>query len=330
MGEREMTEIVEESGGRTEGKWKIRNNRDENVFEKMKEEVAMQMYNWCKGKSVGDDLKVEDMWTTLRDCGVRCLEAGVGRAKGGVGGKKDRKVWYSVGYDKEIFGLKSQRKKLKRRILGEYDKEKREFLWKMYRNIKSKIRSRIKVLLTKKKKQIFDELEEILKKKNTKEGWSKIKKMMDWQGGKKKGTVPDVAVVEKRGEDGKTEIVEVKGVEGRDRVWKEAWMSLGLEDMSDEKFDNEYARMVVEEMKMRELDERAGWVNDRCENGDELNARITFFELRKAIKGMKRGKAAGVDEWVNELIEFGGERLEYCLWLMFSKVWDQEQVGGGG
>lgn len=103
-------------------------------------------------------------------------------------------------------------------------------------------------------------------------------------------------------------------------------MSLGLEDMDDDKFDKEFAKMIVEDMRMKALDDRAGWVNDRCHNGDELNDKITFGELRRAIKVLKRGKAAGVDEWVNELIKFGGERMEYCLWLMFSKVWENEEI----
>jgi hypothetical protein len=84
--------------------------------------------------------------------------------------------------------------------------------------------------------------------------------------------------------------------------------------------------MIVEDMRMKALDDKAGWVNDRCHNGDELNDKITFGELRRAIKVLKRGKAAGVDEWVNELIKFGGERMEYCLWLMFSKVWENEEI----
>ena len=37
----------------------------------------------------------------------------------------------------------------------------------------------------------------------------------------------DVAVMERKNPEGKVEMVEVKGIENRDSVWKETWKSLG-------------------------------------------------------------------------------------------------------
>jgi hypothetical protein len=71
--------------------------------------------------------------------------------------------------------------------------------------------------------------------------------MMDWRmGGEGNGGIPDVAIEKVEDEDGKERIEEVVGKDGRDRVWQDAWVSLGLEDMNDEKFVIEHAKMVNE------------------------------------------------------------------------------------
>ena len=46
----------------------------------------------------------------------------------------------------------------------------------------------------------------------------------------------------------------------------------------------------------------------------ELNDPIRYEEVRKAISRLKNGKAAGIDEIVNETIKYGGEPVYVVIW----------------
>ena len=95
-------------------------------------------------------------------------------------------------------------------------------------------------------------------------------------------------------------------------VWKQAWWTLGVEDLDTMKFDGRFAREVRE--YVRALKSRMR-VSDRREpegKGQELNVEIGIDEVRAAIKRLLRGKAAGEDGIVNELFMYGGKPSSSC------------------
>lgn len=46
----------------------------------------------------------------------------------------------------------------------------------------------------------------------------------------------------------------------------------------------------------------------------------------KAVAKLKKNKAAGVDEIVNELLKYGGDIVIEVLWHFFNKAWTEEVV----
>jgi hypothetical protein len=51
-------------------------------------------------------------------------------------------------------------------------------------------------------------------------------------------------------------------------------------------------------------------------------------EVERAMRKMKRYKTFGIDEWVNELFLFGGNRVGFCMWKLFQRVWEEEEIPG--
>ena len=112
-------------------------------------------------------------------------------------------------------------------------------------------------------------------------------------------------------------------------VWKQAWWTLGVEDLDAMKFDGRFAREVRE--YVRALKSRMR-VSDRREpegKGQELNVDIGIDEVRAAIKRLLRGKAAGEDGIVNELVMYGGEMGEYAVLELVRIMWQREEIPDG-
>ena len=49
-------------------------------------------------------------------------------------------------------------------------------------------------------------------------------------------------------------------------------------------------------------------------------------ELEKALRKAERGKAAGDDGCVNEILKQGGEVMKESLLILFQKMWQGERI----
>jgi hypothetical protein len=121
---------------------------------------------------------------------------------------------------------------------------------------------------------------------------------------------------------------EVKDIGEIPKVWRQAWMSLGLEDMEDGRFDEEFAKTIYDEGKKIRREEKE---SDRRENNDErelkwINTPILLKEVRGVVARLKKGKATGVDGIITELFKYGGERMMFCVWALLQKVWRDEEI----
>jgi hypothetical protein len=58
---------------------------------------------------------------------------------------------------------------------------------------------------------------------------------------------------------------------------------------------------------------------------NQLDKPITLEEVKKAIKELKRGKAVGVDNYMNEIFMYGGERVEEATWKLCSEIFESEK-----
>ena len=69
------------------------------------------------------------------------------------------------------------------------------------------------------------------------------------------------------------------------------------------------------------------WKEGREEGGEEEEEReeeINKGEIREAIKKLKEGKAAGIDEIPNEIWKYGGEEIEEWTWSFCNRIWKGE------
>ena len=112
---------------------------------------------------------------------------------------------------------------------------------------------------------------------------------------------------------------EVQGDEIK-KTWKKAFEKLGKKtNNNNHEFDNENEKQVREAVE--KISEECA---DRGE--DELNEPIRFEEVRKTINRLKNGKAAGIDEIVNEIIKFGGDPVHTVIWQLIRTCFESERI----
>lgn len=68
----------------------------------------------------------------------------------------------------------------------------------------------------------------------------------------------------------------------------------------------------------------------RNEGGGKEKVRekeLNRAEIRKTIKRLKNGKAAGIDGIPEKLWNYGREDLEKWMWKFYDTIWNRERVG---
>lgn len=51
---------------------------------------------------------------------------------------------------------------------------------------------------------------------------------------------------------------------------------------------------------------------------------ISFEEVQRAISRLKRGKAVGVDNYMNEIFMYGGKKIAQATWMLCQEVFHRE------
>ena len=102
-------------------------------------------------------------------------------------------------------------------------------------------------------------------------------------------------------------------------MWKKAFEKLGKKGNHQEIFDERFATEVREEME-----EVVGSNNER--GMDDLNDEIRYAAVKKIVSRLKNGKAAGIDEIVNEVIKYGGEQVSVVIWQIIRICFEGEKT----
>ena len=107
--------------------------------------------------------------------------------------------------------------------------------------------------------------------------------------------------------------------EKRKEVWNEAFRKLGKFDIDEKNFDRQ--EFLKREQEVERWEREKG---DRMEG--ELDGEIEMQEVEKALSKAQKGKAAGDDGCINEILKSGGEGMKESLLVLFQKMWREERV----
>jgi hypothetical protein len=314
-------EMKEEGRNENETKkWKCSPKGDKQYFEQMEALTDGEMMDWWEkwGDEEIEVGEIDEIWGDMKAAGGRAWGESIGMKGGGRGGekKKTERPWYEAGRDATVDYWKKRDRRVRKEIVMERDKPRRERWLNEHRMLKKMMRGRVRML----KKSKLDHMRKTIenwRKTDSRTMWATLKKMANWKGGKGEA-LPKVMV--------DTEGRVVKDKEGCGIVWMEAWKALGMEDMGDAKFDKSFAEQIERELIETEMND--GWEGDRADarGREEMRRPISLMEMREACKRLKYGKAAGDDEVLGEWFKKGGERVVYCMWWLCKEVWRREEI----
>jgi endonuclease/exonuclease/phosphatase family metal-dependent hydrolase len=295
------------------GRWKINDRGKPEHWDGLKKECDLWMRELLgKWKSEdreeeGEEEKrselIEERWEEFKKAASTSMEKGVGRSR--PAGKRRRVMCF----DEEVQGLKREVRRAERDIMKARVEDRGE-CWRRARELKRRIKNKVKFLINKQRLEKMMELE-ACRTADPKEFWKKIKNMGGFT--RKTKALPET-MIDQKGQE-RSDPREVRD------VWKEAWESLGREIPEDAKFDVAFLKKTRIEVERRRIES-----DRRQQDTDHIDRPIERAEISKAIKRLRKGKSAGVDEIVTELLKFGGEIMEEILWFFFDQVWREERV----
>ena len=193
----------------------------------------------------------------------------------------------SLASNSEIADRIEEKTRAWRNLQNSKDEGEEKILKRVYNNKKNVLNKARRRLREKAMKEKVKEIES-LRKTYPGEMWKLLKSLA----GRKRRKVVGTTGIDDNG-------VEVQG-EKVGLIWMKAFEKLWEIRGAEADFDSE------EESRVEEDIERITKDNDERGQG-ELNEPIRYEETRKAITKLKNGKAAGIDEIVNETIKYGGE-----------------------
>ena len=132
--------------------------------------------------------------------------------------------------------------------------------------------------------------------------WKELKVLSGWN---RKEEVDNTVLDEKTRE--------ISG-EGVMKVWKEAFRSLGVENVKDEKFDIEFCKKTIENQEEIEAES-----HDLTNFNPALDSPITQEETTEAIRKLKLGKASGCDGMAAEILVKGGDQVQRAVYVLCQK-----------
>lgn len=151
---------------------------------------------------------------------------------------------------------------------------------------------------------------ETLHSKDPKEYWKQLKALDPMQQISK--NLPDTMMNEAK--------EMVSGQKEVEEVWAKCFEKLGREECEVGAFDEEFAKRVRESVR-----EKVGGGDQKNDLLGLLDRPIQREEIDRAIKRMCRGKAVGIDDYMNEIFMYGGEKVVEATWRLCHKVFQDEK-----
>ena len=105
-----------------------------------------------------------------------------------------------------------------------------------------------------------------------------------------------------------------------EEVWAKSFEKLGCEDGGENIFDEKFAAQTKESVLKKSQDK-----DSKVELVELLDQSIQRVEVDKAIKKLCRGKAVGIDDYMNEIFMYGGEKIVEATWRLCEGVFQSEK-----
>jgi len=280
--------------------WRRRDGGDRKFWDPLVEASRESMGIWLEKVQQGEfELKHGDhLLTSYKQYLDEALQVGVGQQT--KKGKKNPKmlVWSEEVFQKkcvEAKAYKAWKEQDTPERVQEFRKAKcarKKAVRKHKRHIEQKVVSDIEKLRT----------------QNPKDYWKQLKALEGVSSGSKQ--LPNQMM----GEDGVV-VTDRKGIE---EVWAQAFEKLGREEkVGVGVFDEEFAAHVKESvLKKTQVNEQDLVV--------ALDQPIQRIEVDRAIKRLRRGKAVGIDKYMNEIFMYGGDKISEATWTLCSRVFQCE------
>ena len=302
---------------KSEGKKKTRLNRikKKEVWDKYKEscesnpeipKTVLRLVERIQYQNLEQqDHSTEESWTDVKDL-VRTLELCASQFAEKEGDIHFVHLNQSLQSNSEIAIMIEEKTKAWRDLRRKRDDVDEKLLRRIFNNKKNVLNKARRRIREKLKREKIKEIES-LKPNYPGEFWKQLKAVA---GRKKKKSTGQTGIDDQgnevRGDDIKA-------------IWKRSFEKLGKRDDEEDKFDREAKKRVTEEVE--EI------TNSNTERGKgELNEPIRFEEVRSAIAKLKNGKAAGIDEMVNEVIKHGGEPVHIVIWQLINACFESEDI----
>jgi hypothetical protein len=283
----------------------------------MKRVSDIVMREWCDREDRGGG--IEEVMKSWRESYERVITDSVGWKKKEKGKKKTN--WY----DKDISRLRREMEEVMREWMSETDEVKKGELGERRKEMRRVRQKEVRIERNRVRMKKMREIEED-GRQGRREGL--LRKLEDW-GGKKRAVM---------GGD-RERMRDEKGVwyggEELRLKWKETFEKVGVELERKQGFDEEWKEEVEREVDRWEEEGGVGWmgVDEEIgiqEEGKEekvsLDMDVARWEVRRALKKIKSGKACGEDRVITEILKYGGEWMEKSVWELCVLVFREEKV----
>ena len=277
-------------------RWVRRDRQNSKYWVRMQHELSKSLHNWddkSRTTEVDIDSLVANFNSHVNDGLSRSLKISKNKTH------RNR----TINHDPKIFRLTCEENEAFYKYENANLSEKTEtrVLWK---KCKSKLKNAVRSIERKRRQTSMQKLE-YLRSSNPREYWKGLYDLDNTSCNS--SAIPQLV----KNNEGKL----VGGAEAS-RIWMESFSKLGLEKSDFGDYDAAFYVHIKE--KVRRYQEES------LDCKFELDYPITLEEVKKAVKGLKNGKAVGIDGIFNEVWKFGGDSVVQYLWKLYDQVFESE------